>query len=93
MTEDVCASCIVSAAGPVVSRSWSLRLLLTTCPALFASRVSSTRHAGEEFNEIIRRHEILRTTFEVHNGEPAQVIASGLVLPLLPLDLQRVGRS
>ena len=47
----------------------------------------------KSLNEIIRRHEILRTTFEDHNGEPMQVIASGLVLPLLPLDLSALDEA
>ena len=39
-------------------------------------------------NEIIRRHEILRTTFSVWEGQPVQVIASSLTLPLKIVDLQ-----
>ena len=38
-------------------------------------------------NEIVRRHEALRTTFEVVEGEPVQVIAraSALTIPLVEL--------
>ncbi|HEY7414193.1 MAG TPA: amino acid adenylation domain-containing protein, partial [Ktedonobacteraceae bacterium] len=39
-------------------------------------------------NEIIRRHEILRTTFQGQDGEPVQVIAPELVLSLPLIDLQ-----
>jgi amino acid adenylation domain-containing protein len=43
--------------------------------------------------EIVRRHEVLRTTFETREGRPAQVIhaAEGLALPLV--DLGAVGRE
>ncbi len=41
-------------------------------------------------NEIIRRHEILRTTFTVVEGQPVQVIASSLTLPLVIVDLQHL---
>src|SRR5689334_18383688 len=39
-------------------------------------------------NEIIRRHESLRTTFSVIAGEPVQVIADQLTLKLPVVDLQ-----
>ncbi|MBD2772939.1 non-ribosomal peptide synthetase [Iningainema tapete] len=42
----------------------------------------------KSINEIIRRHEILRTTFTVQNGQPMQVIAPSLTLPLKIVDLQ-----
>ncbi len=38
-------------------------------------------------NEIVRRHEALRTTFTSKQGEPAQVVAPSLVLPLSQRDL------
>jgi len=38
------------------------------------------------FNEVIRRHEILRTTFEVQGDEPVQVIAPALTLEIPRLD-------
>lgn len=40
------------------------------------------------FNEIVRRHEILRTTFATQNGEAVQIIASDLALPLPVNDLE-----
>ncbi len=40
------------------------------------------------FNEIVRRHEILRTRFVVTDGEPRQVIAPHLSLALPLIDLQ-----
>ncbi len=42
----------------------------------------------KSLNDIVRRHEILRTTFAVIDGCPVQVIASFLALPLPLLDLQ-----
>jgi amino acid adenylation domain-containing protein len=40
------------------------------------------------FNEIIRRHEILRTTFTVVEGQPVQIITPSLTIPLEIIDLQ-----
>jgi amino acid adenylation domain-containing protein len=40
-------------------------------------------------NEIVRRHEILRTTFDVVEGHPVQVIAPGKSIPLVQVDLSR----
>ena len=45
------------------------------------------------FNEIIRRHEILRTTFVTIDGEPVQVIASQANLPLPLVDLEDIPGS
>ena len=42
----------------------------------------------QSLNEIIRRHEILRTTFTTLNGRPVQVIAPELSLKLPLVDLQ-----
>lgn len=39
-------------------------------------------------NEIIRRHEALRTTFEVIDGQPAQVVKASLKIPLNIVDLK-----
>ena len=41
-------------------------------------------------NEIVQRHESLRTTFATHAGEPVQVIAPKLTLPLQVFDLRRL---
>lgn len=40
-------------------------------------------------NEIIQRHEILRTTFAIANGQPVQVIAPTLAVTLPVIDLQQ----
>ncbi len=44
-------------------------------------------------NEIVRRHEVLRTTFHTVDGKPKQVIASELDLPLPVVDLRNVPES
>ena len=45
----------------------------------------------QTFNEIVRRHETLRTTFMVEDGQPLQAIAPNLIIPLRELDLQHLG--
>ena len=44
----------------------------------------------QTFNEIVRRHETLRTTFIVLDGQPLQAIAPSLTIPLFVLDLQEL---
>src|ERR1700723_1568631 len=41
-------------------------------------------------NEIVRRHEILRTTFRLVNGEPVQVVAARADVPLPLVDLRHL---
>ncbi|MBW4569859.1 MAG: amino acid adenylation domain-containing protein [Tolypothrix carrinoi HA7290-LM1] len=41
----------------------------------------------QTFNEVVRRHEILRTTFVMVEGQPVQVIAPTLIIPLRVIDL------
>jgi amino acid adenylation domain-containing protein len=41
-------------------------------------------------NEILRRHEVLRTTFSFENGELRQIIAPSMELPLKMMDLQQI---
>ncbi len=43
---------------------------------------------GRCFAEIVRRHETLRTTFDNVDGQPIQVVAPGLELPLTAIDLR-----
>ncbi len=42
-------------------------------------------------NEIVRRHEILRTTFDIVDGQPVQIVASSLQIPLVRVDLTNEG--
>src|SRR6201991_60950 len=44
-------------------------------------------------NEIVRRHEMLRTTFRTERGRPVQVIAGSLSLPLSFIDLSELSDS
>lgn len=44
----------------------------------------------QSINEIIRRHEILRTTFDVIDGQPRQIIALPFKLKLPVVDLQKL---
>ncbi|MEK9138932.1 MAG: condensation domain-containing protein, partial [Bacteroidota bacterium] len=46
--------------------------------------------AERALNEIIRRHESLRTTFRIDNGEPAQVISPPFPLHINLLDIERL---
>jgi amino acid adenylation domain-containing protein len=47
----------------------------------------------ESLNEIVRRHEVLRTTFPSVRGKPVQVIAPRLKLPLTVVDLRRLSEE
>ena len=42
---------------------------------------------GQSFDEVLRRHEVLRTTFSVVEGGPVQAIAPSLSLPVAVVDL------
>ncbi|MCA1993235.1 MAG: amino acid adenylation domain-containing protein, partial [Coleofasciculus sp. S288] len=42
----------------------------------------------QTFNEIVRRHEVLRTTFRMLDGQLVQVIAPSLTIPLPVVDLR-----
>ncbi|MEH2178697.1 condensation domain-containing protein [Nostoc sp.] len=44
----------------------------------------------QSFNELVKRHEALRTTFSVVNGQPLQVIAPNLDVTLPVIDLQKL---
>jgi amino acid adenylation domain-containing protein len=47
----------------------------------------STDAMSRAFQEIVRRHEVLRTTFAVQDGQPIQVIDEGAAAPLAVVDL------
>ncbi|MET0645394.1 MAG: condensation domain-containing protein [Pyrinomonadaceae bacterium] len=68
-------------------------------PGSFTYNISASFHlAGplnrtaleESFNEVVRRHESLRTTFSSVEGLPHQVIAPSLILELPRIDLRHV---
>ena len=60
-------------------------------PLLFKGQMNVTALA-ESFSEIVRRHEILRTTFQVVSGEVRQVIAQPQPVPLEVIDLSHLPR-
>jgi acyl transferase domain-containing protein len=47
----------------------------------------------QAFSEIIRRHEVLRTTFDIVDGQPVQVIGPVFDLPLPTIDLQGLNHT
>ncbi len=47
----------------------------------------------QSLNEIVRRHESLRTTFAVVEGQLVQVIARALTIKLSPVDLRHYGED
>lgn len=75
-------------------RLWFLdQLVPNTClynvPTVFRLQGALKLAALEQsFNELTRRHEVLRTTFPIIGGEPAQAIAPHLELSLPVIDLQ-----
>jgi hypothetical protein len=48
---------------------------------------------GQSINEIVRRHETLRTCFSSVDGEPVQVVASFLTIPLPVSDLRQLDEA
>jgi amino acid adenylation domain-containing protein len=73
---------------------WDLDQLLPGAPfsnMLYAARLTgplNVKALEQSFNEIIKRHETLRTTFTTIAGQPVQVIAPTLHLPLEMDDLR-----
>jgi len=80
-------------------RLWKLQYVLSDIPffnVLYALRVTSpvdTAVLERCINEIVRRHEILRTTFAVDSGQPVQVIAPELKVTVAFNDLQALRGS
>ena len=50
----------------------------------------STSALRESIHQVVRRHEILRTTFQVVNDRPAQVISATSCAPVLTVDLNEI---
>ncbi|PTL74909.1 non-ribosomal peptide synthetase, partial [Vitiosangium sp. GDMCC 1.1324] len=61
--------------------------------ALHLTGSLNTEALRRAFEELVRRHESLRTTFASHDGQPVQLIAPALSIPLDVLDLQDVPAS
>ncbi|MUG92983.1 amino acid adenylation domain-containing protein [Scytonema sp. UIC 10036] len=75
-------------------RLWFLDQLMPLNPCYnmpFALRLAGKLDVlalQQSLNEIIRRHETLRTSFEIVDGQPTQLIADTLELTLAAIDLQ-----
>jgi len=80
-------------------RLWFLDQLAPGNPAYniaFAVRLQGSLSVDileRSLNEVVRRHEALRTTFKVVEGQPAQVISPSLWLPLKVVDCQNLPRE
>jgi hypothetical protein len=86
-------------ASPVQERLWQLQQAVPELPffnILYALRITSPLDAAvleRSINEIVRRHEILRTTIAVAGPRRIQVIAPQLTVPLAVDDLHKLPRS
>ena len=60
--------------------TWSLRMRGVLNPEALQASI----------NEIVRRHEILRTTFPTHDGEPVQLIHPEITVDLPLVDLGKI---
>ena len=86
-------------ASPAQERLWTLQQAVPDLPffnILYALRVTSPLDAAlleRSLDEIVRRHEILRTTFGVAGGRKIQVIAPQLTVPLAVDDLRKLPPS
>jgi amino acid adenylation domain-containing protein len=77
-------------------RLWFLQQLMPENPAYnvpLAVQLTGELKAAalsQAFNEIVRRHESLRTNFRIVDGEPMQTIALQRTVPLPQIDLQEL---
>jgi acyl-CoA synthetase (AMP-forming)/AMP-acid ligase II len=89
----------IAAASIAQERLWKLQHALPDIPffnILYALRLTSPCDVAvleRSINEIVRRHEILRTTLGHINGRYVQVIAPRLAVPLAFDDLHALPRS
>jgi acyl-CoA synthetase (AMP-forming)/AMP-acid ligase II len=80
-------------------RLWTLHRALPDLPyfnILYVLRLTSPVDAAtleRALNEVVRRHEILRTTFAVAKGHLVQIIAPRLTVPLEVSDLRKLSKS
>jgi acyl-CoA synthetase (AMP-forming)/AMP-acid ligase II len=86
-------------ASPAQERLWTLQQAVPDLPffnILYALRITSPLNAAlleRSLNEIVRRHEILRTTIGIAGGRQIQVIAPQLTVPLAVDDLHKLPKS
>jgi acyl-CoA synthetase (AMP-forming)/AMP-acid ligase II len=89
----------IAPASIAQERLWTLQQALPDLPffnILYPLRLTSplnTPVLEQSINDVVRRHEILRTTFAVIDGRCAQIIAPSLIVPLPFHDLRRTTRS
>ena len=75
-------------------RLWFLAQLEPDSPAYNGSSILelegklNLKALSDSINQIVRRHEVLRTSFAVVDGQPRQKIADELKIDLTPIDLQ-----
>ncbi|QSJ15011.1 amino acid adenylation domain-containing protein [Nostoc sp. UHCC 0702] len=80
-------------------RLWFLNQLIPNNPfyniSLALKLTGSLNQAALEqtFNEIVRRHEALRTTFVMQSGQPVQIINPTLTIPLPIIDLGQLPQA
>jgi acyl-CoA synthetase (AMP-forming)/AMP-acid ligase II len=80
-------------------RIWKLKSELPDIPLFnvaYLLRVSSSLDTAileRSINEIVNRHEVLRTTFHVVEAQHVQVIAPKLTVPLIYQDLSKFART
>jgi hypothetical protein len=81
-------------ATPIQEHLWALDRLLPGAPfsnvpfAMHLTGVLNVEALEHSFNEIIERHETLRTTFAIADGRPVQIISPSLYLSLVTEDLR-----
>ena len=63
------------------------------CVAVHLTGSLVTDFLRQSFNEIVRRHEVLRTVFATAEGQIVQLIASELSLPLPIIDLRELSNT
>ncbi|HTC04142.1 MAG TPA: condensation domain-containing protein [Xanthobacteraceae bacterium] len=86
-------------ASPAQVRLWTLQQAVPDLPffnILYALRITSPLDAKvleRSLDEIVRRHEILRTTIDVAGGRKIQIIAPQLMVPLAVDDLRKLSTS
>ncbi|MEH2434863.1 MAG: amino acid adenylation domain-containing protein [Nostoc sp.] len=80
-------------------RLWFLDLLIPNNPfynipvALHLTGSLNKAALEQTFNEIVRRHEALRTNFVIQSGQPVQVINPTLTIPLPIIDLRQLPQA
>jgi acyl-CoA synthetase (AMP-forming)/AMP-acid ligase II len=83
-------------ASPAQERLWTLQQAVPDLPffnILYALRVTSPLDAAlleRSLNELVQRHEMLRTTIGIAGGRKIQVIAPQLTVPLAVDDLHKL---